>query len=76
MTSRPDTRWASLPPAGVAVWLIDISRERLSTGNLATLVRDMHVVGCDLQSDDLRCRPCHRRVQLTTGSWPTWPCAA
>ena len=45
MTSRPDDTLGQLAAAGVAVWLDDISRERLSTGNLATLVRDMHVVG-------------------------------
>ena len=30
---------------GVSVWLDDISRERLSTGNLATLMKDFHVRG-------------------------------
>ncbi|MEN3356907.1 MAG: transaldolase, partial [Mycobacteriales bacterium] len=34
-----------LSAAGVAVWLDDISRERLRTGNLADLVRDYEVVG-------------------------------
>jgi transaldolase len=45
MTSRPDDILGQLAAAGVAVWLDDISRERLATGNLATLVRDMHVSG-------------------------------
>ena len=36
---------AELSAAGVAVWLDDISRERLRSGNLAQLVRDKHVVG-------------------------------
>jgi transaldolase len=45
MTSRPDDTLAQLTAAGVAVWLDDISRERLSTGNLETLVRDFHVRG-------------------------------
>ena len=36
---------AELSAAGVAVWLDDLSRERLRTGNLADLVRDQHVVG-------------------------------
>lgn len=31
--------------AGVAVWLDDLSRERLRTGNLQQLVSDRHVVG-------------------------------
>jgi transaldolase len=36
---------ADLSAAGVAVWLDDISRERLRSGNLAQLVADKHVVG-------------------------------
>jgi transaldolase len=34
-----------LSGAGVAVWLDDLSRERLRTGNLGDLIRDRHVVG-------------------------------
>src|SRR5579862_5181062 len=34
-----------LTQAGVSVWLDDISRERLRSGNLASLVRDFHVRG-------------------------------
>ena len=34
-----------LTEAGVSVWLDDISRERLRTGNLESLVRDFHVRG-------------------------------
>jgi transaldolase len=34
-----------LTQAGVSVWLDDISRERLRTGNLAALIRDFHVQG-------------------------------
>jgi transaldolase len=34
-----------LTEAGVAIWLDDLSRERLTTGTLATLIRDFHVVG-------------------------------
>jgi transaldolase len=45
MTSPPDDRLGQLAAAGVSVWLDDISRERLTTGNLATLERDMHVTG-------------------------------
>jgi len=44
MTSHSDAL-AELSAAGVAVWLDDISRERLTTGNLAALRRDRHVVG-------------------------------
>ena len=36
---------AELSTAGVAVWLDDLSRERLRTGNLEQLVKDKHVVG-------------------------------
>jgi transaldolase len=35
----------NLTDAGVSIWLDDLSRERLSTGTLATLIRDFHVVG-------------------------------
>src|SRR5260370_221925 len=45
MNSRPDDTLAQLTAAGVAIWLDDISRERLSTGNLEGLVRDLHVQG-------------------------------
>src|SRR5262245_24356263 len=38
-------RLAALSAAGVAVWLDDISRERLATGNLDQLRRERHVVG-------------------------------
>jgi transaldolase len=45
MNSGSDDALAQLTAAGVAVWLDDISRERLRTGNLETLVRDFHVRG-------------------------------
>jgi len=45
MTPQPDDVLAQLSAAGVSVWLDDISRERLTTGNLADLIRDWHVVG-------------------------------
>src|SRR5437879_1773594 len=38
-------RLAELSAAGVAVWLDDISRERMSTGGLDALRREKHVVG-------------------------------
>ena len=41
-SSTPLTRLAD---AGVAIWLDDLSRERLRTGNLAELVADRGVVG-------------------------------
>jgi transaldolase len=45
MTSQPGGALAELSAAGVAVWLDDISRERLASGNLAGLMKDRHVVG-------------------------------
>ncbi|MFL6091209.1 MAG: transaldolase [Aeromicrobium sp.] len=36
---------AALAEAGVAVWLDDLSRERIESGNLADLVKDYGVVG-------------------------------
>ncbi len=45
MTTNPDDTLQQLSDAGVSIWLDDISRDRLRTGNLATLIRDMHVVG-------------------------------
>ena len=36
---------ADLSAAGVAVWLDDLSRSRLTSGGLADLIRDQHVVG-------------------------------
>jgi transaldolase len=38
-------RLAELTAAGVAVWLDDLSRQRLSTGNLDQLRREKHVAG-------------------------------
>lgn len=35
----------ALTAAGVSIWLDDLSRDRLRTGNLAALVRDRHVTG-------------------------------
>src|SRR4051795_7528530 len=36
---------AELSAAGVSIWLDDLSRDRLRTGNLEQLVRDKHIVG-------------------------------
>ena len=38
-------RLKALSDAGVSIWLDDLSRERLETGNLADLVKNSHVVG-------------------------------
>ncbi|MFD7657184.1 transaldolase [Actinosynnema sp. NPDC059797] len=42
MSSNP---LADLSSAGVSIWLDDLSRERLNTGNLAGLIADRNVVG-------------------------------
>jgi transaldolase len=36
---------AALSEAGVSIWLDDLSRGRLESGNLAALIKDKHVVG-------------------------------
>jgi len=36
---------ADLSAAGVSIWLDDLSRERIETGNLAGLISEKHVVG-------------------------------
>src|SRR3954454_21452748 len=38
-------RLKSLADAGVSIWLDDLSRERIETGNLADLVKEKNVVG-------------------------------
>ena len=38
-------RLQQLSDAGVSIWLDDLSRERIETGNLAELAKDKHVVG-------------------------------
>jgi transaldolase len=38
-------RLADLAAAGVSIWLDDLSRERLRSGNLQSLITDQHVVG-------------------------------
>jgi len=45
MTSQSGDIVGQLTASRVAVWLDDISRERLSTGNLAALIEDHHVSG-------------------------------
>ena len=38
-------RLQSLSDAGVSIWLDDLSRERIETGNLADLIKEKSVVG-------------------------------
>ena len=46
-------RLQQLSDAGVSIWLDDLSRERLETGNLADLVEHSHVVGVTSNPFDL-----------------------
>jgi transaldolase len=41
----PNERLAALAAAGVSIWLDDLSRERLTSGNLQELITDSSVVG-------------------------------
>ena len=45
MTEAAASPLAELSAAGVSIWLDDLSRERLVSGNLAALIEDKHVVG-------------------------------
>jgi transaldolase len=45
VTDSTSSPLAALSAAGVAVWLDDLSRQRIKSGNLAELVRDRSVVG-------------------------------
>ena len=40
-----NARTAALSSAGVSIWLDDLSRERLTSGNLAQLIEERSVVG-------------------------------
>lgn len=40
-----NARTAALSQAGVSIWLDDLSRERLTSGNLAELIEELSVVG-------------------------------
>ena len=39
------TRLAALAGAGVSIWLDDLSRDRINSGNLASLISDSSVTG-------------------------------
>ena len=45
MTDTEPTSLRQLSEAGVSIWLDDLSRDRLATGNLQHLIDDRHVVG-------------------------------
>ena len=63
-----------LSDAGVAVWLDDISRQRLRSGNLAELIAQRNVVG--VTSNPTIFAKALARATPTTNRSATWPCAA
>ena len=69
-------RLNALSEAGVSIWLDDLSRERIETGNLADLVKNKHVVGVTTNpSIFASARPCsvsstgRAGSVLSTRSW-------
>ena len=65
---------AELSAAGVAVWLDDLSRDRIRSGNLQQLRRRAHVVGVTTNPTIFQRR--YPRATRTTSSCTTWRCAA
>ena len=61
-------RLKALADAGVSIWLDDLSRERIETGNLAELVKDSSVVGRHHEPDHLRRAPSPTASATTTRS--------
>ena len=66
-------RLQALSDQGVSIWLDDISRERLKTGNLADLIKDTARRRRDLQPDDLRQGARRRRRLRGPGQGPRRP---
>ena len=65
------TRLKALADAGVSIWLDDLSRERIETGNLAELVKDKSVVGVTTNPTIFAARDRRRRALRRAGraSW-------
>ena len=61
---------AQLSDAGVALWLDDISRDRLATGNLEALIRDKHIVG--VTSNPTIFQKAITGSSCTTSRFTTW----
>ena len=61
----------ALSDAGVSIWLDDLSRDRLDSGNLAELVKVRNVVGVTTTRRSSR-RPCRKGTAYDDqlGSWP------
>ena len=60
-------RLQALSDAGVSIWLDDLSRERIETGNLAELIKETLRRRRDHQPDDLRRRDRRRRALRRAG---------
>ncbi len=67
-------RLAELAAAGVAIWLDDLSRVRLSTGSLDQLRREKHVVGVTT-NPTIFAKALERRRRLRLAAAATSPCA-
>ena len=48
---------ADLSAAGVSLWLDDLSRQRLQSGNLAELIETKHIVGVTTNPSIFAARP-------------------
>jgi transaldolase len=57
-----DDRLAALAAAGVSIWLDDLSRDRLVSGNLRRLIDDKHVVGVTTNPTIFAAALAHRGV--------------
>ena len=68
-------RLKALADAGVSIWLDDLSRDRINSGNLADLVTESSVVGRHHQPDDLR-RGAGQGRRPTTPRSRNWPPSA
>ena len=72
-TQPMNDRLQALSDQGVSIWLDDISRERLTSGNLAELIEDSARRRRDLQPDDLRQGALRRRRLRRAGQGPRRP---
>ena len=61
-------RLKALADAGVSIWLDDLSRERIETGNLAELIKDSYVVGVTTNPTIFAERPLRRRAVRRPGA--------
>jgi transaldolase len=53
---------------GVAIWLDDLSRNRITTGNLAELIDRRHVVGVTTNPSIFQ-----KAISQGAGTTPSWP---